>query len=95
MVKLSKEDPKINIRYPGVENNPKKVRDLRRYKDLNDITHGKFKKMAKKAGFEIVSFEKRPAPYLLGKICNSIPLIKDSLITDVLSVNAGAILRKI
>lgn len=94
MVRLSKEDPNISKRYPGVNENPKKVRDLRRYKDLNDITYGKFKRMAANTGFDIINFKSRPTPYLFGKILNKIPLLKKSILVDVCSLNASAVLIK-
>lgn len=94
MVELSKTDESIAVRYPGVVNNPKKVRDLRAYGDLNDITYGRFKLMAEEVGFEVVNFRVNPTPRIFGSILKKTPLINRSLVMDVFSLNASAILVK-
>ncbi|MFA7379147.1 MAG: class I SAM-dependent methyltransferase [Bacteroidia bacterium] len=94
MVRLAEEQPYLKNLYPGVLNHPKKVRDLRKYKDLNDITYGKFKAMAIKTGFEIESFAIYGEPRLLNSFLRRIPLINKTILTDIFSTAAGSVLIK-
>lgn len=57
MVKLAKERPELLEDYPGLKNEPEKIKDLRRYADLNSMTHKRFKEIAVKSCFEIRSFQ--------------------------------------
>ncbi|MBI3837567.1 MAG: methyltransferase domain-containing protein [Planctomycetia bacterium] len=92
MRRLAKTDPKLFELYPGLADNPQRVRDLRRYKDLNDITYRKFKAMAMRVGFSIESFS--PFGTRLGKVVQRIPPLRNSRIMDILSTGASAYLRK-
>lgn len=94
MVKLSLENPEIKEIYPGVLESPKKVRDLRKYKDLNDITYSKFKVMARKTGFEIEHFTTKAEPRLVGSLIRKIPFMNRTLLSDIFSTSAGAVLIK-
>jgi hypothetical protein len=82
--------------YPGLINKPKKVRDVRRYGDLNDITYAKFKNLAIENNFIIQNFETlgtRDLKVIAG-IIRRIPGIKNSILADVFSTGASAILIK-
>ena len=94
MIRLAKEDPNIAKRYPGVSANPKRVRDLRRHKDLNDITFSKFKKMAEGNGFKVKNFQVYPTPAALGKMLSKVPVLKNSRLVDIFSIYASSILIK-
>ena len=94
MVKLAADRPELKDTYPGVTENPKKVRDLRKYKDLNDITYGKFKAMAINTGFEIESFAINGEPRLLNSFFRKLPLINKTILTDIFSTAAGSVLIK-
>jgi ubiquinone/menaquinone biosynthesis C-methylase UbiE len=92
MRRMAQENAKIFELYPGLSDSPTRVRDLRRYKDLNDITYREFKAMAQRTGFRVESF----AVYStrLGKLVNRLPLVKRSRVADVLSTGATAYLAK-
>jgi len=96
MYRLAGENPKLNDSYPGLRDKPDKVRDIRKYKDLNDITYGKFKRMATKEGYILQSFTTL-APKgirLISKIIRHIPIIKRSILADIFSTGASALLVK-
>lgn len=90
--RLAIENPDLCAIYPGLVHNPKRVRDLRRYKDLNDITYGAFKEMAHDVGFIIDHF--RANPTILGRIIQRLPLTSESVLMDICSTGAKAVLRK-
>ena len=90
--RLAEADPKLFELYPGLADNPQRVRDLRPYKDLNDITYRKFKKMAARVGFRVESFS--PFGTGLGKVLARLPGLGKSKIMDILSTGASAYLRK-
>ncbi len=92
MHRLAAANPKLYEWYPGLSDNPKRVRDLRRYGDLNDITYGGFKEMAVRIGFGVESFTAYGTR--LGKVVSRLPLVRNSIITDILSTGASAYLRK-
>jgi len=92
LYRAANNDPNIYNIYPGLKSNPKKIRDIRLHRDLNDITFRSFKKMALSKGFIIDSFH--PISGYLGRIANKIPIIRNSVIIDVLSYSAAVILRK-
>jgi ubiquinone/menaquinone biosynthesis C-methylase UbiE len=94
MVKLAVDRPELKDAYPGVTESPKKVRDLRKYKDLNDITYSKFKAMAINTGFEIESFAINGEPRLLNSFFRKLPLINKTILTDIFSTAAGSVLIK-
>lgn len=96
LYKLAEKDSSIFQAYPGLKNKPLKVRDVRAYGDLNDITYKKFKKMALEEGFEIESFN-TIAPKgikLIAAIIRKIPIIRHSLLADIFSTGAKAVLVK-
>lgn len=92
MHRLAVDEPRIKEWYPGLTQNPERVRDLRRHKDLNDITFRAFKKMARDTGFEIEWFY--PFSTRLGRLVSHMPIIKDTKLNDILSTGAAACLRK-
>ncbi|CAN5474335.1 hypothetical protein BH10PLA2_BH10PLA2_10320 [soil metagenome] len=92
MERLAKDEPRINDLYPGLTKNPKRVRDLRPYKDLNDITYRAFKQMARETGFEIEWFY--PHSTRVGKIVSRIPLVNKTRLNDIFSKGAAACLRR-
>lgn len=92
MRRLAVDNPKIYELYPGLADNPQRVRDLRRYRDLNDITYGRFRKMVDRVGFEIEWF--RPLPTRIGRLVAAAPLLRNSILMDIFSKGAGACLRK-
>lgn len=91
MCRLAEADPKVFELYPGLKGNPQRVRDLRPYKDLNDITFRAFKAMAARVGFRMQSFS--PFGTRLGKVVQRTPL-RNSKIMDILSTGASAYLVK-
>lgn len=93
--RLCRENPSLIPIYPGVAHNPQRVRDLRKYKDLNDITYGEFKRMAKRTGFVIEYFGTKPSPPKVGKIVRRIPILREGVLADIFSVGAEAVLRKV
>jgi len=92
MQRLARENPKLYELYPGLTNSPKRVRDVRPYKDLNDITYREFKTLAKRTGFEIESFSVYNTP--LGKVLRRVPGLGNTRLMDVFSRGASAYLRK-
>lgn len=92
MRRLAQHNPQIWEDYPGLAGAPQKVRDLRRYKDLNDITFAKFKAMARRTNFEIESF--RPLATVVGMMLGRTPVLKRSVLADIFSIGASACLRK-
>ena len=92
MQRLAKDNPKLVEIYPGLTNSPQRVRDLRRYKDLNDITYREFQAMARRTGFRVESFSVLPTR--AGKVLGRLPLVGKSRLMDVLSTGASAYLRK-
>ncbi len=94
MVRLANDNHELKEIYPGVNDLPKKVRDLRRYKDLNDITYNKFKQMAQNTGFEIEHFTTKAEPRLVGSLLRKIPFMNSTILPDIFSTSAGAVLIK-
>jgi ubiquinone/menaquinone biosynthesis C-methylase UbiE len=92
MHRLAAERPELLDAYPGLKDSPRCVRDLRPYKDLNDITYGKFRRMAQQVGFRIEWM--RLVPTRLGKIVERTPLVRRSILADIFSVGSAACLRK-
>jgi ubiquinone/menaquinone biosynthesis C-methylase UbiE len=95
MIQLAKENPNLLEIYPGLKGNPRSVKELRRYEDLNEITYGRFKEMARRQGFAIEWF--RPQCTLIGRVIQRMPgfdFLADSRLIDVFSTGAGACLRK-
>jgi|SaaInlStandDraft_4_1057021.scaffolds.fasta_scaffold60177_1 2-polyprenyl-3-methyl-5-hydroxy-6-metoxy-1,4-benzoquinol methylase len=97
LLRAAKDDDNIYQIYPGLLNNPKTIRDIRKYKDLNDITFVKFKKMALNCGFVIEYFHPITGGGIfgyIGKVINKIPLLKNTIFMDIFSYSASAILVK-
>ncbi len=94
MLRLAKDDPRLFELYPGLSHNPQHVRDLRRCKDLNDITYKKFRIMAREVGFKVEFFS--PEGTRAGKLLSRIiPGFRNSILMDVMSKGAAAFLRKL
>ena len=93
LYRASIDDPNIFVLYPGLKGNPKTIRDIRKHRDLNNITFSSFKKMALSIGFIIDSFQPNTRGYI-GRIARKIPIIRNSVIIDVLSQSATSIIRK-
>jgi hypothetical protein len=83
--------------YPGITNKPEKDRDLIAYKDLNGITIKKFKKIAIESGFKIqwfnVSLPDKHILQIVFRYVHKIPVLKDSIIADMLSINSRCIIN--
>jgi ubiquinone/menaquinone biosynthesis C-methylase UbiE len=92
MHRLAKDNPKLVEIYPGLADSPQRVRDLRRYKDLNDITYREFQAMAARTGFKVESFSVYSTR--VGKVLERLPLVGKSRLMDILSTGASAYLRK-
>ncbi len=93
LFRAANDDPNIYNIFPGLKNDPVHIRDIRKHKDLNDITFRSFKEMASTTGFIIEYFH--PVSGYLGKIANRIPVVNRSIIIDILSYSASAILKKL
>ncbi|REK10852.1 MAG: class I SAM-dependent methyltransferase [Planctomycetota bacterium] len=92
MYRMAEIEPRIYDWYPGLSGDPKRVRDLRLYGDLNDITYHEFQRMAARTSFRVESF----APYgtRFGKVLSRVPLLGKSILMDVFSTGASAYLVK-
>jgi 2-polyprenyl-3-methyl-5-hydroxy-6-metoxy-1,4-benzoquinol methylase len=87
--------PELLRHYPGAAHDVTRVRDLRRHRDLNDITHQAFLDMAKQAQFEIDMFVvyATKSGRVLRKLLPGL-ISEQGQLLDVLSTGAGALLRK-
>lgn len=85
--------PELYDVYPGLREGPHSIKDVRRHRDLNSITHARFLALAAEAGFDVKSFwvHGTRAGRALQRV---IPRLKESRVLDVLSTGAGAVLRK-
>lgn len=93
MQRQARKRPELLDWYSGLNGNPRRVRDLRKHGDLNDITHKEFLQMAERTGFNVKTF--RVYPTRLGRILRRmIPSLERTIVFDVLSVGAGALLYK-
>ncbi len=85
--------PELYESYPGLRDSPSRVRDVRRFRDLNDLTFAGFKALATEAGFTIAVF--RVHTTRAGRLVRTLlPVPDDSSISDVFSTGCGAILEK-
>ena len=82
--------------YPGLVNKPNRVRDVRRYSDLNEITYAKFKRMADESGFTVLNFETLATKDIkfFAALIRRIPLVRNSVLADIFSTGASAVLLK-
>ena len=92
-------DPTIYDAYPKLTTENYKLNKIRAYEDLNYITHRKFKQIAKEANFKIQSFWISPpfSNYFVNNLIRPIlnnKRVSTSMISDILSKNAGALLVK-
>jgi ubiquinone/menaquinone biosynthesis C-methylase UbiE len=89
----ARRDPKLFDVYPGLRNSPERVRDLRKHRDLNDITYPEFKRLAQLAGFRVEAF--RVHTTRLGSVLRRIvPAVANTRATEILSTGAAAVLTK-
>ena len=93
MHRLGENDPGMLVFYPGLSDNPRRIRDVRRYGDLNDITYRQFRTIAGRTGFEIVWFRPSMVTYF-AKVLSRLPIVNRSILIDILSFGASACLRK-
>lgn len=99
MQRLAKDRPELYTAYPGLQNHPAKVKDLRAYGDLNSMTHRRFLSDAAASGFRVKSFQIVP-PFdnslanALVRVLYKVPFLNRSLLTDILSKKARAVLAK-
>jgi 2-polyprenyl-3-methyl-5-hydroxy-6-metoxy-1,4-benzoquinol methylase len=88
----ARKRPELFEIYPGLADRPQRVRDVRRYGDLNDITYGSFRELAIECGFRIRDF--RVHSTLTGKILRRLfPKLESTIVFDVLSTGAAAVLE--
>jgi ubiquinone/menaquinone biosynthesis C-methylase UbiE len=82
--------------YPGLVDKPEKVRNVRKYGDLNDITYSKFRAMSKISGFKVKSFNTiaQKGIKLPAAIIRKVPFLRTSIFADIFSVGAQATLIK-
>jgi len=89
----SRRRPELLEYYPGLKGDPKRVADVRRYRDLNAITHEQFRQMASDLNFDVRAFKVHATR--AGRIVRKALRGSggDSLL-EVLSTGAGAVLVK-
>lgn len=93
MQRQAQKRPELLEWYSGLNGEPQRVRDLRKHGDLNDITHKEFLQMAARTGFKVKTF--RVYPTRLGRVIRRLmPSLERTIIFDVLSTGAGALLYK-
>jgi ubiquinone/menaquinone biosynthesis C-methylase UbiE len=92
--KLVDDNPPLKSIYPGVDRNPIRVKDLRAYSDLNGMTYKKLVRIAKTEKFKIIKFTVTPTPKIIGHLIHKLPIIRESVIGDIFSNKASAILLK-
>lgn len=89
----AKRRPELLEFYPGLRGDPQTVRDVRRHRDLNAITHAEFTRMAEETGFSVEAFKVHATA--MGRIVRRlIPNSEQSNLLEVLSTGAGAVLRR-
>ena len=93
MHRLAKDRPELLDIYPGLKNNPARVRDVRPHGDLNDITYKTFKQMAERTGFAVKQF--RYHPTRVGRVVQRTWPLGKSFMMDVFSTGASAQLHKL
>ena len=79
--------------YPGLRDDPRELRDVRRHRDLNEITHHAFLDFGRGAGFQVVRFWVHGTR--LGRVVQRLwPAAARTGLLEVLSTGAGAVLEK-
>jgi ubiquinone/menaquinone biosynthesis C-methylase UbiE len=92
MHRIARKDKKMYTVYPGLAYGAMTFREIRKYKDLNYITHRKFFKHATLNGFHIQQFKVQRT--LAGKILARIPRFDKTVFSDIFSVGTSAVLVK-
>lgn len=93
MQRQARKRPELLEWYAGLNGEPRRVRDLRKHRDLNDITHKDFLQMAARTGFDVKAF--RVYPTRVGRVLRRLmPSLERTIIFDVLSTGAGSLLYK-
>jgi 2-polyprenyl-3-methyl-5-hydroxy-6-metoxy-1,4-benzoquinol methylase len=96
--KLGKENPFIWDAYGGLVNRPTKIKDIRKYGDLNSMTHARFHREVKDSGFQLQVFKIKPVSKSFIKeffrLMFRYKWIQKSIISDVFSFNVEALLIK-
>lgn len=90
----SKRRPELLDYYPGLRGEPQRYADVRKYRDLNEITNDAFRRIAGELGFDVRAFKVHHT--LIGRVLKKAlpgPLKKNAL-TEILSTGAGAVLVK-
>ena len=85
--------PELLDYYPGLRGDPQTFADVRRYRDLNSITHEEFQKMAAELGFELKAF-KVHATRVGRWLRKAVPALRHTSVLEVFSTGAGAVLVK-
>lgn len=92
MRRLAKDNPQMQEIYPGLQNGAETFAGIRRYNDLNDITHRNFIRMAERTGLKVEWF--KPFPTRAGYPLYAIRRLRRCFALDILSTGAAALLRK-
>lgn len=96
--RLGKEDEFVWKAYGGLVNRPSKIKDIRKYGDLNSMTHARFQHEVKKAGFHIEKFKIKPVSKSFIKeflrLIFRYSWIQKSIVSDILSYNVETLLIK-
>lgn len=85
--------PELYEYYPGLRGEPETYADVRRYRDLNEITNEEFHKIASEAGFKVTAF-KLHTTRVGSLLRKAVPALAQNPVLEVLSTGAGAVLIK-
>lgn len=86
----ARRHPELLAMYPGLAGDPQRVRDVRRHRDLNDLTYAEFRRLVAETGFELRHF--KILPTLTGLFLQRVPGLRNTRLGDVLSLGASALL---
>ena len=86
----ARRHPELYTMYPGLEGQPQRVRDVRRHRDLNDLTYAEFRRLAAETGFKLRYF--KILPTLTGLFLQRIPGLRETRLGDIFSLGASALL---
>ncbi|MEM9072476.1 MAG: class I SAM-dependent methyltransferase [Myxococcota bacterium] len=93
LARRARRFPRLYEVYPGLRENPRTVRDVRKYRDLNGITYGDFVALAAESGFDVRKF--RVHHTAVGRVVKRlVPRLGDSRVGEALSTGAAALLTK-